>query len=191
MTQQTLTPAMQQYMDIKKQYPDCIVFFRLGDFYEVFFDDAQLCSKVLDLVLTAKNKTSENPIPMAGIPYHSVEKYIQKLIHQGYKIAIVDQTSTPVPGKLVNREVTAVLTPGTYIQEHTTVYTLIVAISLQLTKQGTVYHIARGDFSIGEYWTKTFHDIVEMQKYVAVLKPAECILDVALPDKEKLQQTLQ
>jgi len=74
------TPAMQQYIDIKRNHTDCILFFRIGDFYETFFEDAKIASKLLDLVLTSKNKNSENPIPMAGIPHHSVEKYIQKLI---------------------------------------------------------------------------------------------------------------
>jgi DNA mismatch repair protein MutS len=74
------TPAMQQYHDIKRKHADCIVFFRLGDFYEVFHEDAHLCSKLLDIVLTAKNKTTDHPIPMAGMPYHSIDKYIAKLI---------------------------------------------------------------------------------------------------------------
>ena len=78
--EETITPLRQQYLEIKKEYPDAIVFFRLGDFYEVFWEDAQLCSKLLDLVLTAKKKSSENPIPMAGMPYHSADKYIAKLV---------------------------------------------------------------------------------------------------------------
>ena len=88
---------MQQYIDIKQQHLDCVLFFRLGDFYEVFREDAQLCSKLLDLVLTSKNKTSEQPIPMAGMPYHSIDKYIARLIKAGYKVAIADQMSEPKP----------------------------------------------------------------------------------------------
>lgn len=76
----SLTPAMQQYMDLKQQHSDCILFFRLGDFYEVFFDDAKLCSQLLDIVLTARHKDTPNPVPMAGMPYHSIDKYITKLI---------------------------------------------------------------------------------------------------------------
>jgi DNA mismatch repair protein MutS len=91
------TPAMQQYVNIKKDYADCVLFFRLGDFYEVFFEDAHLCHKELDLVLTSKNKNSENPIPMAGIPYHSADKYIPRLIQAGYKVAIAEQTTEPTP----------------------------------------------------------------------------------------------
>ena len=75
-----LTPAMKQYQEMKKQNPDCILFFRIGDFYEVFFEDANICHNVLDLVLTSKNKSVENPIPMACIPHHSIDKYIPKLI---------------------------------------------------------------------------------------------------------------
>ena len=105
------TPAMQQYVDMKKQYNDCILFFRLGDFYEIFFEDAKLCSKLLDIMLTSKNKNSENPIPMAGIPYHSAEKYIQKLVSHGYKVAIAEQMTDPVPGKIVERQVQSVVTP--------------------------------------------------------------------------------
>ena len=75
-----LTPAMKQYQEMKKLNPDCILFFRIGDFYEVFFEDANICHNVLDLVLTSKNKSSDKPIPMAGIPHHSIDKYIPKLI---------------------------------------------------------------------------------------------------------------
>ncbi len=92
-----LTPAMQQYQEMKQQYLDCILFFRIGDFYEVFFEDAHICHKVLDLVLTSKTKDDENKIPMAGIPYHSIDKYIPKLLQNGYKIAIAEQISDPVP----------------------------------------------------------------------------------------------
>ena len=106
-----LTPAMQQYVDLKKQYADSILLFRLGDFYEVFFEDATLCSKLLDLVLTSKNKNAPNPIPMAGMPHHSVDKYITKLVNNGYKVALAEQMSQPIPGKIVQREVTQVITP--------------------------------------------------------------------------------
>jgi len=107
----SFTPAIQQYLDVKKQYPDCILFFRIGDFYETFFDDAKICSKVLDLILTSKNKNAEDPVPMAGIPFHSVDKYIPKLVAHGYKVAIAEQTSEPIPGRIVEREVTQIITP--------------------------------------------------------------------------------
>lgn len=112
------TPAIEQYVQVKRQYSDCILFFRIGDFYETFFDDAKICSKVLDLVLTSKNKNAENVVPMAGIPFHSVDKYIPKLVAHGYKVAIAEQTTDPVPGKIVEREVTQIITPGTSIHEN-------------------------------------------------------------------------
>jgi DNA mismatch repair protein MutS len=92
-----LTPAMRQYVEVKKQYPDCVLLFRIGDFYETFFEDAHICAKVLDLIITSKNKNSDDPIPMAGIPHHSVDKYTPRLTAAGYKVAIAEQTTDPIP----------------------------------------------------------------------------------------------
>lgn len=138
-----LTPAMQQYKDLKKQHPDCILFFRLGDFYEVFWEDAQICSKLLDLVLTSKNKTSEHPIPMAGMPYHSIDKYIAKLIKSGYKVAIADQLTEPKPGQIIQRAITSIITPGTYIDDKQLYHTMMLAISTSSHKDKTNYHLTR------------------------------------------------
>ena len=80
---------------MKNQYRDCILFFRMGDFYEVFYEDAKICSKLLDLTLTSRDRNSANPVPMAGVPYHSAEKYIAKLVANGYKVAIGEQVSEP------------------------------------------------------------------------------------------------
>jgi DNA mismatch repair protein MutS len=129
-----LTPAMQQYQTMKQQYLDCILFFRIGDFYEVFFEDAHICHKVLDLVLTSKTKNEANSIPMAGIPHHSIDKYIPKLIQHGYKVAIAEQVSDPIPGKVVQREVAQIITPGTYIQEDSKKFNYMLALTEQETK---------------------------------------------------------
>lgn len=185
------TPAMQQYIDLKKQHADCILFFRLGDFYEVFFEDAKLCSKELDIVLTAKNKTSDNPIPMAGIPYHSAEKYINKLIQNGHKVAIAEQTTAPVPGKIVEREVVSVVTPGTYIQETNKDFSYIVAVTYDTYKDWNNYHIAWWDFSIGEYTTKSFGDLEKMEKFILSLNPAEIIFDIDFPNKDEFQNIIK
>jgi len=185
------TPAMQQYINIKKQHQDCILFFRMGDFYETFFEDAKTTSKVLDLVLTAKNKNSENPIPMAGIPYHSIEKYIQRLIQHGYKIAIAEQTTKPQPGKIVEREVVSIITPGTYIQENNKNFSYILAINSQDYKSGNSFHIARGDFSLGEYQTKSFQNIENMQKFILWLNPTEIIFDIDFNNKDEITKILQ
>ncbi len=113
-----LSPMMQQYMDIKAQNKDAILMFRLGDFYEMFFDDAKICSEELDIVLTGKDCGMEERAPMAGIPYHSCEAYIARLIDRGYKVAICEQIEDPATAKgLVKRDVVRVITPGTVIED--------------------------------------------------------------------------
>lgn len=111
-----LSPMMQQYLKTKEQYKDCILFYRLGDFYEMFFDDAITASKVLELTLTGKDCGLEERAPMCGVPYHAGEAYIAKLIEAGYKVAICEQVTLPTKGiKLVEREVVRIVTPGTLI----------------------------------------------------------------------------
>lgn len=113
-----LSPAMQQYMNIKNQYSDCILFFRLGDFYEMFFEDAKIASEELDLVLTGKNCGLEERAPMCGVPFHSCDSYIAKLVERGYKVAICEQTEDPATAKgIVRREVVRVVTPGTVFED--------------------------------------------------------------------------
>ncbi len=108
-----LTPMMQQYMEIKKQYRDCIVFFRLGDFYEMFFDDALTASKVLDITLTSRDCGQDEKAPMCGVPHHSSKEYIAKLVENRYKVAICEQVEEPGKNKIVKREVVRTITPGT------------------------------------------------------------------------------
>src|SRR5579862_4221542 len=113
MTEPT-TPLMQQYLGLKKQHPSALLLFRLGDFYELFYDDAILASKVLQITLTSRNKEKDQAVPMCGVPYHAAENYIAKLIRAGHKVAISEQMEMPSPGKkLVRREVIRVITPGT------------------------------------------------------------------------------
>ena len=109
-----LSPMMEQYMAIKADYQDCILFFRLGDFYEMFYDDALLASKELELTLTGKNCGQEERAPMCGVPFHSAESYIAKLVEKGYKVAICEQVEDPAAAKgIVRREVIQIVTPGT------------------------------------------------------------------------------
>lgn len=115
---QSLTPMMQQYMLLKEKYSDCLLFFRLGDFYEMFFEDAQTASKELELMLTGRDCGLEQRAPMCGVPYHSVDIYINKLISKGYKVAICEQLEDPALAKgLVERDVIRIITPGTVIEE--------------------------------------------------------------------------
>ena len=112
--EQKLTPMMQQYIETKKEYPDCILFFRLGDFYEMFFEDALLASKELEIALTSKSCGLEEKAPMCGVPYHAVDGYLSRLIEKGYKVAIGEQVDDPKTTKgLLRREVVRIVTPGT------------------------------------------------------------------------------
>ncbi len=109
-----LSPMMRHYMETKKQYPDCILFYRLGDFYEMFFEDAQTASRELEITLTGKECGLPERAPMCGVPFHAVDSYLNKLVHKGYKVAIAEQMEDPKLAKgLVKREVIRVVTPGT------------------------------------------------------------------------------
>ncbi len=111
-----LTPIRKQYLDIKRQYPDAILFFRLGDFYETFDQDAEITARELDIVLTSRNVAKGKRIPMAGIPHHAAENYLARLIERGYHVAICEQVGDePVKG-LMPRQVTRVVTPGTVVE---------------------------------------------------------------------------
>ncbi|MEF3692657.1 MAG: DNA mismatch repair protein MutS [Acholeplasmataceae bacterium] len=140
------TPMMQQYLDIKKGYADAIVFFRLGDFYEMFFDDAILASKVLEIALTSRDAGEK--VPMCGIPYHAAKAYIQKLIEKGFKIAIAEQITEPGKG-LVERKVIKIITPGTVLEDgilNENNHNFIA--SVLLTEKG--YIVSTIDLSTGE-----------------------------------------
>src|SRR3954466_12181273 len=110
------TPMLRQYLEIKKSHPGTILFFRLGDFYEMFNEDAVIGSRELEITLTARHKESANPIPMCGVPYHATASYIARLVKKGYRVAICEQSEAATKGKkLVKREVVRVITPGTSI----------------------------------------------------------------------------
>src|SRR6185437_14887890 len=111
------TPMMKQYSDIKKQYIDCLLFYRMGDFYELFLEDAHIGARVLNITLTGKANGKGGRIPMAGVPYHSVDTYLAKLVKAGYKVAICEQLSPPNKKGLVKRDVVRIVTPGTMLDE--------------------------------------------------------------------------
>ena len=151
----TLTPMMQQYMEIKNQYKDCILFYRLGDFYEMFFEDAITCSKVLEITLTGKNCGLEERAPMCGVPYHSVESYLSKMIENGYKVAICEQVEDPKEAKgIVKRDVIRIVTPGTNLNMQVldeTKNNYLMAIMYTVSEYGiAVVDITTGDFFVTE-----------------------------------------
>lgn len=176
----TLTPMMQQYMEVKQRYSDCLLFYRLGDFYEMFFDDAVTASKELELVLTGRDCGLDERAPMCGVPYHSVDTYITKLVANGHKIAICEQMEDPALAKgLVERAVTRVITPGTVIEEKMldkSKNNYIMAMIL--VKQGL--GIAYSDVSTGEFCTyqinSTCAEYVVFDEFSRIA-PTEMILD--------------
>ena len=146
-----VTPMMQQYLQIKERYRDAILFFRLGDFYEMFFEDAQTAAKILDIALTSRNKTDDGSVPLCGVPYHSAEPYIQKLLEAGHKVAVCEQVEDPATAKgVVKREVVRVITPGTV--------TAAEALDARennflaaVCKNGEAFGLALTDITTGEF----------------------------------------
>ena len=112
------TPMLEQFVSIKKEYPDTLLFYRMGEFYELFFHDAQIAAKELGIVLTSRDKKKENAVPMCGVPARAVTTYIARLLEKGYKVAICDQIEDPATAKgLVKREVVRVITPGMVLDD--------------------------------------------------------------------------
>jgi DNA mismatch repair protein MutS len=145
------TPMMKQYLAIKRQYPDTILFFRMGDFYEMFMDDAVTAADVLKIALTTRDKGKENAVPMCGIPYHAADSYLTRLVQAGHKVAICEQVEDPAKARgLVRREVTRVVTPGTAVEENlleAAEPSFLAAISVS----GSSYGIAVVDVSTGQF----------------------------------------
>ena len=173
-----VTPMMQQYLNIKEQYPDTILFYRLGDFYEMFFEDAKLVSKELELTLTGKDCGLSERAPMCGVPYHAVDTYLQKLIEKGYKVAICEQMTDPATTKgLVEREVIRVVTPGTVIESsmlEDRKANYIAAIYLHKNRAGCAFC----DVSTGEFLLCQIPDArASLSDELARLSPSEVIVN--------------
>jgi len=155
LAQAQLSPMMQQYVDTKKQYPDCILFYRLGDFYEMFFEDAITASRELELTLTGKDCGMEERAPMCGVPYHAVDTYLNRLVQKGYKVAIGEQVEDPKLAKgLVKREVVRVVTPGTIISDlaldETKNNYLMSIVYLEKSFGIAICDVTTGDFYVTE-----------------------------------------
>src|SRR4051812_8094458 len=150
-----LTPMLEQYFEIKRQVPDAILFYRLGDFYEMFFEDAEKAAPILDLVLTARGRGQEHEAPMCGVPYHAAEGHIAKLIRSGFRVAICEQVEDAAAAKgLVRREIIRVVTPGTAtessIVERESCY--LLALAKQDERVGAAYlDVSTGDFFVTTY----------------------------------------
>jgi DNA mismatch repair protein MutS len=171
-----LSPAMKQFRHFKEKYPDCILFFRMGDFYETFYEDAKTCSRVLGLTLTSRDKGSVNPVPLAGVPWHAVDGYLKKMLQAGYRVAVCEQMEDPKTAKgVVKRDVVRIVTPGT----------LTDAMLLEDKKDNFLCGVhldAKGraaiswvDISTGHFFVQRIPES-ELLDELQRLAPAECLL---------------
>lgn len=190
-----LTPMMQQYMEIKNQYKDCILFYRLGDFYEMFFEDALTCTKELEITLTGKNYGQEEKAPMCGVPYHSVEGYLSKLISKGYRVAICEQVEDPKAAKgIVRREVIRIVTPGTNLNpqaldESKNNYLMAIVHTVN------AYGIATVDVTTGDFYVTEVDSDRKLLDEINKFNPSEIICNstfmVSGIDIEDLKNRMQ
>lgn len=170
-----LTPMMQQYMAIKEQYKDCILFYRLGDFYEMFYDDALTASRELEITLTGKNCGQEERAPMCGVPYHAVDVYLNKLVAKGYRVAICEQAEDPKQAKgIVKREVIRIVTPGTNLSQQ--------ALDegrnnylMCLVYDNNQFGLAITDISTGDFYTTEVATLKELYDEIHRFSPSEII----------------
>ena len=175
-----LTPMMKQYMEVKNQYKDCLLLYRLGDFYELFFDDAITASRELEITLTGKDCGLKERAPMCGVPYHAVQNYVAKLIEKGYKVAIGEQLEDPALAKgIVKRDVIRVITPGTVIESNILDEKKNNYLA-SIFRSGANFGIAYSDVSTGEFYTTEFADKNNFPKVLNELgrfEPAEIVVN--------------
>lgn len=189
-----MSPMMRHYLEVKDQYPDCFLFYRLGDFYEMFFEDAVNGSKIMELTLTGRDCGLKERAPMCGVPYHSVDTYVQKLISRGYKVAICEQMEDPALAKgLVQRSVTRVITPGTVIEEK-----LLDAgknnylMSVYYSDNGIGYayaDVSTGEFLAGELEAGNGEE--SLLNELGRIAPSECIANGAFFEQDYLKKRFQ
>lgn len=179
-----LTPMMRQYVEIKDKYQDCILFYRVGDFYEMFFDDAKEASRALELVLTGKDCGLEERAPMCGIPFHAAATYIPRLISKGYKVAICEQVEDPALAKgLVKRDVIKIITPGTYVDTNATLENLNTYL-VAIYEDGNNIGLASTDISTGEFKTTSFTNLrTTLLDELTKINPKEVIVDINMPEE--------
>ena len=174
-----LTPMMKQYMETKSQYQDCILFYRLGDFYEMFFDDALTASRELEITLTGKNCGQEERAPMCGVPYHAVESYLNKLVSKGYKVAICEQVEDPKTAKgIVKRDVVRIVTPGTNLDtqaldESKNNYIMCIVYIADR------YGVSVADITTGDYFVTEIEEGSKLMDEIYRFSPSEIICNEA------------
>ena len=193
MSSKNATPIRQQYLDIKKDYPDAILFFRLGDFYETFDEDAEIASRELDIVLTGRNVAKGQKVPMAGIPYHAADNYISRLIDKGYHVAICEQIGEQPKKGIFPREVIRLVTPGTVIEPgliKNEKNNYLVSLFLQESTAGLAFlDISTGEIGVSYFTDNEFHNRLNAE--ISRLHPSEILLpeSVHLPFTEQFHVT--
>ena len=184
MTKEKISPGMQQYLDIKAQHPDAFLLFRMGDFYELFYDDAVEAAQILELTLTSRNKNAENPIPMAGVPYHAAQQYIDTLVELGHKVAIAEQMEDPKTAVgVVKRAVVQIITPGTVVDsaKPDAESNFLVA----LDQEGSSFALAYMDLATGQFFVTTLADFLSVCGEVRNLRARELVLGFDLTEKQE------
>lgn len=177
-----LTPMMEQYFKIKDNYQDAFLFYRLGDFYEMFYDDAVQASKILEITLTSRNKNADNPIPMCGVPYHSANDYIRRLIEEGHKVAICEQMEDPKQAKgMVKREVVRVITPGTIMQDDALAVKENNYLASLLLREGS-YYLAYLDLTTGEIYVTQTKNSNQLINELKSLDISEIVLEDSIEE---------
>ena len=179
---------MRQYLDAKQQYRDAIVFFRMGDFYEMFYEDALVASRALELTLTSRSKDAGgNGIPMCGVPHHAADGYVARLVKKGFRVAICEQTEDPKKAKgLVKREVVRVVSPGTltdaaYLEAREPAYLMSIATAGDLVGVGLI-DLSTGEFTTAEY--RNGDGLQALADEISVLRPRE----VVVPSKDVVER---
>ena len=181
-----LTPAMRQYFDAKRQYRHALVFFRMGDFYEMFYEDALVASRALDLTLTSRSKdASGTAVPMCGVPFHAADGYIARLVKKGYRVAICEQVEDPKKAKgVVKREVVRVVSPGTltdaaYLDAREPAFLMAIVATSRRPARPADYGVALVDLSTGEFDVAEYAGPKGLRRFateIAVLRPREIVV---------------
>ena len=188
-----LTPLLKQYLEIKEKYKQCLIFFRLGDFYELFFEDAELSSQVLGITLTKRGQLNGKDIPMCGVPYHQGENYLARLLKAGFKVAICEQTETPEESKkrgykaIIERKVVRIATPGTLTEEielgdnDNNYLMVLISINNQFCASWV-------DISTGEICIKICESLNKLLEVFHKVAPSELLISDKLFHKEYLEK---
>jgi len=180
---------LEQYLAIKGEYPDCLLMYRMGDFFELFFDDAEVAARELQIALTSRDKSSDRPVPMCGVPHHAITSYVAQLLDKGYKVAVCDQVENPKEAKgLVRREVTRVLTPGTVVEDvnlEAKQNNYLAALFWEPEERAG--GLAWIEFSTGEWEGLSSRDEAQLWQWVEKIEPKELLL----PDRKEPPKRLK